>query len=105
MNEKEQRKFEKQQLEALRETLRTAPAFTCMCCQNTKPKGEAAGAHIYRPDDVNLRKAMIDESGKMRVGTYVLCLECVDSLPENVIYQRVTKNFGQAGLFGKTVQG
>lgn len=103
MSQKERNAHAKTMLEGLRETLRNTAAFTCMCCQRTRPKGEAAGAHLYSTEDALLRKAMIDENGKERIGTYVLCLECVDSLSDDAIHRAVTQNFGKAGLFGNLI--
>lgn len=103
MSEKEHKAYAKKMLEGLRETLRTTAAFECMCCHRTRPKGEAAGAHLYQTSDPVLRKAMIDKDGKERIGTYTLCLECVDSLSDEAIHQAVTKNFGKAGLFGNPI--
>jgi hypothetical protein len=100
MTDKDYNDFAKQQLEAMRETLRTTMAFTCMCCQKQKPKGEAAGAHLYKPANADLQRAMLDKKTKMpKVATYVLCLECVDSYPDHVLHAKVTAAFGQQGLF------
>lgn len=100
MTDKDYNKFAKQQLEAMKETLKTTMAFTCACCQVQKPKGEAAGAHLYKPSSSSLQKAMIDPKTKMpKVATYVLCLECLDSYPEDVIHTKVTAYLGSQGLF------
>lgn len=100
MTDKDHNAFAKQQLEAMKETLRTTMAFTCACCQTQKPKGEAAGAHLYKPESSDLQRAMMDKKSKMpKVATYVLCLECMDSFPENVIHTKVTAYLGSQGLF------
>lgn len=84
--------FEKQQLEVYREYLRTAPNFICTCCGRMKPKGEVAGASIWRQEagDPTLHPR--------KVGIYGLCLECVE-LPEAEIHRKVTVRFGKEGLF------
>lgn len=103
MSEKEFKEFVQQQLDGRREVLRTAPYFTCASCDKPKERKEAAGAHVYKTDDAMLQRAMRLPDGRMRVGTYVLCLECADSVPEKTIYERVTKNMAKEGLFGAPV--
>jgi hypothetical protein len=71
-----------------------------MCCQKEKPAGEAAGAHVYKTDDPVLQRAMETTKGR-RVGTYVICVACANSLPDDAIQEKVTANFVKAGLFGK----
>jgi|FLYN01.1.fsa_nt_gi hypothetical protein len=94
--------YVRQRLESHREILRQAPAFACASCGQLKSPKEAAGVHLYETRHPALKQAMIDpESGKPRVGTYAICLECLDSFPEDVIHQNVTKYMAQAGLFGK----
>lgn len=90
--------FAKRNLEGFKETLRTAVAFNCACCEQQKMKGEAAGAHLYKPENVALWKAMQTVKGP-RVGVYALCLECVDKYSEEVINQKVTAYLGKQGLF------
>lgn len=102
-SEKEFKEFAKQQLEGRREVLRQATYFTCASCDLQKTKGEASGAHLYKTDDPMLQKAMRLPDGRMRVGTYVLCLECVDSIPEAKIHANVTRNMAKEGLFGAPV--
>jgi len=102
-SEKEFKEFAKQQLEGRREVLRQATYFTCASCDKQKTKGEASGAHLYKTEDPMLQKAMRLPDGRMRVGTYVLCLECVDSLPEKTIHANVTRNMAKEGLFGAPV--
>lgn len=102
-NEKEYKEFAKQQLEGRREVLRQAPYFQCACCDAHKPKEEAAGAHVYKTNDAMLNKAMKLPDGRMRIGTYVLCLECVDSMSDDKIQQNVTRNMAKEGLFGNPV--
>lgn len=103
MMNKEHREFAKQQLDSRREVLRTASHFQCACCDMPKPKNEAAGAHLYQTDDEMLLKAMTLPDGRMKVGTYVLCLECVDSMPDDKIERNVTKNMAKEGLFGNPI--
>jgi hypothetical protein len=100
MSEKEAKEFARKRLEMMREMLRQAPIFMCACCQKEKPKGEAAGAHLYRPKGKDLAKKMVDEKGQQKVATYVLCLECVDSLSDDIIHTKVTSYLGTQGLFG-----
>jgi hypothetical protein len=97
--DKSYRKFAESRLEARREVLRNAPFFSCACCQKQKPKGEAAGVHLYEPNS-ELRKHMLDGKGTLKVATYVLCLECLDSVPEQIINTKVTAYLGKQGLFG-----
>lgn len=94
------REFVEKRLEARREMLRNAPYFSCACCQKQKPKGEAAGVHVYEPENSDLRKTMVDPKGQPKVATYVLCLECVDSISEEVVHAKVTAYLGANGLFG-----
>jgi len=93
--------FAKKQLDGFREVLRQSVAFTCACCQKQKPKGEAAGAHLFKTEDPALWKAMEEAPGRHRVGTYAICLECADSYSEVVIQQKVRAYLGSQGLFGK----
>jgi len=93
--------FAKKQLDSFRETLRQSVAFTCACCQKQKPKGEAAGAHLFKTEDPALWKAMEEAPGRHRVGTYAICLECADSYSDVVIQQKVMAYLGSQGLFGK----
>lgn len=103
MSEKEAKEFRKKMLEGAKEVLRQSLGFTCACCQLQKLSGEKGGAFLYEPKDERLRRAMIDEkSGMPRVCTYVLCHECLDSVPDEVIYQKVTAYVGTQGLFGTT---
>ncbi len=105
MSEKTYRDFVKQQLDGRKEWLRTASFFECACCNMMKTKAEAAGVHLYKTDDKMLQKAMMDPgSGTPRVGTYVLCLECTDSVPEPTIQKNVTQNMAKQGLFGAPVK-
>lgn len=105
MSEKAYRDFVKQMLDGQREHLKTASFFECASCNMMKPRAEAAGAHHYVTDDPMLQKAMIDPSSKMpKVCTYVLCLECVDSLPDAEIQKRVTKTVAKQGLFDVPVK-
>lgn len=101
MSDKESSDFAKARLTARREMLKTSKMFMCACCQKEKATGEAAGVHLYRPEDVDIVKAMLDEAGRPKVATYVLCLECIDSFPEQVIHAKVTKSLAAEGLFGK----
>lgn len=94
----EREAYIKSRLEGHRETLRNAPAFTCASCGKVKPHGEAAGVHLYETDDPALQNAMMTSKGP-RVGTYAICLECVDSLPEKIIHQNVTRSMAKDGLF------
>lgn len=103
MSEKEYLEFAKQQLQGRRETLKAAPAFECASCGVLKQRDEAAGAHIYKTNDKMLLKAMVLPDGRKKVGTYVLCLECVDSLPEDKIQQNVTRSMAKEGLFGNPI--
>lgn len=92
------------QLDTHRETLRATSFFCCASCQKTKPAGEAAGVHAFRTENPQLLKAMIDrETGRMRIGTYAICLECMDSLPDDVIYQNATRSMAKQGLFGDAI--
>lgn len=93
--------FAKKQLDGFREVLRQSVVFNCACCQKQKPKGEAAGAHLFKTEDPAIWKAMEKAPGQHRVGTYAICLECADSTSEEVIYQKVTAYLGSQGLFGK----
>lgn len=100
MSEKESKEFAKKQLEAMKEMLRQAPIFMCACCQKEKPKGEAAGAHLYRPKSKDLLRKMLDDKGLEKVATYVLCLECLDSFSDAIIHTKVTGYLATQGLFG-----
>jgi hypothetical protein len=73
-----------------------------MCCRKDKPSGEAEGAYAYKTDDPVLQMAMQTPKGP-RVGTYVICSACADSLPGDVIYEMVTAEFAKAGLFGRNM--
>jgi excisionase family DNA binding protein len=75
-----------------------------MCCQETKPSGEAAGAFVYKTNDPKLLRAM-QTAGGPRVGTYVLCSACVGLYPNDVLHKKITAKFAQAGLFGPTMAG
>ena len=77
-------------------------AFVCMCCQKTKPSGQAAGAFVYKTDDPKLLRAM-QTAGGPRVGTYVLCRACVRLYSNDVLHEKITAKFAQAGLFGPTM--
>ncbi len=92
--------FAKKQLDGFREVLRQSVVFSCACCQLQKPKGEAAGAHLFKPEDPALWKAMEVKPGQHRVGTYALCLECVDKYPNEAIQAKVIAYLGTQGLFG-----
>lgn len=92
--------FVESEVEKLRTKLRNRNGFMCMCCETPKTSDQAAGVHVYKTENPALKKAMLDEKGRPRVGTYVLCLECIDSLDEDSIQLKVTKNFADRGLFG-----
>lgn len=94
--------FAKKKLDGFRELLRQSVVFNCACCQKQKPKGEAAGAHLFKTEDPAIWKAMEEAPGQHRVGTYAICLECADSYPEDVMAQKVMAYLGSQGLFGKT---
>lgn len=94
--------FAKKQLEGFREVLRQSVGFHCACCQKQKMKGEAAGAHLFKPEDPALWKAMEVAPGQHRVGTYAICLECKDEFSEEVILKKVVPYLGSQGLFGET---
>jgi hypothetical protein len=100
MSEKESKEFARKRLEMMKELLRQAPIFMCACCLKEKPKGEAAGAHLYKPKGKDLAKKMLDEHGQPKVATYALCLECVDSFSDEQIHTKVTSYLGTQGLFG-----
>lgn len=93
--------FAKKKLDGFRELLRQSVVFNCACCQKQKPKGEAAGAHLFKTEDPAIWKAMEEAPGQHRVGTYAICLECADSYSEDLIYQKVTAYLGTKGLFGE----
>lgn len=97
MRDRSYQDFGQQKLEELRVMLREAPGFTCACCGQSKSKGEASGTFLYKAKEDVLRKTMED---RRAVGPYVLCLECVDSLPDYAIHQRVTRYLAGKGLFG-----
>lgn len=99
--DKAYKEFAKKQLEGFREVLRQSVVFNCACCQKQKPKGEAAGAHLFKTEDPAIWKAMELSPGRHRVGTYAICLECSDSYSEEVIYQKVMTYLGSQGLFGE----
>lgn len=92
--------FVEYELEKHKEKLRNRIGFQCACCYAPKKSSEAAGAHHYKTENRDLQKAMIAENGRLRVGTYVLCLECVDSLSDEIVQQKVTAYFAKQGLFG-----
>lgn len=99
---KEYLAFAKKTLDGFKENLRQSMAFNCACCQKQKQKGEAAGAHLFKPEDPSLWKAMEVPGGRHRVGVYAICLECVDAFPDDVIKQKVTAYLGTQGLFDQT---
>lgn len=92
--------FAKKQLDGFREVLRQSVAFNCACCGKQKSRGEAAGAHLFKPEDPALWKAMEEAPGRHRVGTYAICLECKDEYSEEVIQTKVISYLGTQGLFG-----
>ncbi len=93
----------RERLDGHRELLRNTNGFFCASCGKPKTANEAAGVHHYKTDDPALRKAMIDpKSGRPRIGTYAICLECIDSFPEETIHQNVTMSMAKDGLFGGT---
>lgn len=96
--------FAKKTLDGFREVLRQSQAFQCACCLNQKFKGEAAGAHLFKPEDPKLWKAMEAPGGTHRVGVYAICLECKDAYSEEVILQKVIVYLGGQGLFGETAK-
>lgn len=96
--------FAKKQLDGFREVLRQSMSFNCACCQKLKPKGEAAGAHLFKTEDPAIWKAMEEAPGRHRVGTYAICLECVDEFPQDIIDKKVMAYLGSQGLFGKKPQ-
>lgn len=83
-----------------RKALKSAAAFTCICCRQDKASSDAEGVHVYKTDDPVLQRAMQTPEGP-RVGTYVICIACVNSLPDDVIYEKVTATFAEAGFFGR----
>jgi|EndMetStandDraft_8_1072994.scaffolds.fasta_scaffold575047_1 hypothetical protein len=97
---KEYREFANKTLEGFKEQLRQSVAFSCACCQQQKQKGEAAGAHLFKPEDPALWKAMEVPGGLHRVGVYAICLECMDAFSEDVIQKKVIAYLGSQGLFG-----
>lgn len=99
MIDKEYNDFAKAKLDAMRETLKAATYFTCACCQKQKVRGEAAGAHLYQTENSDLVKAMKAKNGMPKVATYVLCLECADSVSDKVMHTKVTAYLGKQGLF------
>lgn len=102
MRRKRLSESEKSMLKGLNGLLKNRPAFICACCKERKHRDKAEGVHLYRTDDPALRKALLDEKGQERVGTYVICIQCVDSLPKHVIHQNVTRCFRKAGLFNSS---
>lgn len=86
---------EKEMLETLRETLRTAPNFQCAACGDTKERAQALGVRVYRPD----RNSPL-ESKQVAPAAYVLCLECEEILPPAILHQKVTQYLATQGLFG-----
>jgi|ERR1044072_3694217 len=98
--DKDYKEFAKKQLDGFKEVLRQSVAFTCACCQQQKQKGEAAGAHLFRTEDPAIWKAMEVKPGQHRVGTYALCLECVDKYDDSTIQKKVMAYLGTQGLFG-----
>lgn len=96
--------FAKKNLDGFREKLRQSVAFDCACCQKNKPRGEAAGAHTFKPEDPALWKAMEEAPGRHRVAAYAICLECKDEFPEDIILKKVISYLGSQGLFGKRPQ-
>jgi len=101
---KEYREFANKTLEGFKEQLRQSVAFSCACCQQQKQKGEAAGAHLFKPEDPALWKAMEEAPGRHRVAAYAVCLECKDEFPEDIILKKVISYLGAQGLFGKRPQ-
>lgn len=99
--EKGYMEFAKKQLDGFREVLRQSVAFNCACCQKQKPKGEAAGAHVFKPEDPALWKAMQTPNGSHKVAVYAICLECKDAYSEEVILKKVISYLGGQGLFGE----
>jgi hypothetical protein len=98
--DKRYNEFVEQQIEDLRNKLKTSLTFGCACCQKQKAKGKAAGVHAYATKNPILQKAMIDPKTKMpKVATYVICLECIDNYPEDVIHTKVTAYLGSNGFF------
>ena len=97
---KEYREFANKTLEGFKEQLRQSVAFSCACCQKQKQKGEAAGAHLFKPEDPALWNAMEVPGGLHRVGVYAICLECMDEFSEVVIQKKVIAYLGSQGLFG-----
>jgi len=97
---KEYREFANKTLEGFKEQLRQSVAFSCACCQQQKQKGEAAGAHLFKPEDPALWKAKEVPGGLHRVGVYAICLECMDAFSEDVIQKKVIAYLGSQGLFG-----
>lgn len=102
--DKAYKEFAKKQLDGFREVLRQSVVFNCACCQKQKPKGEAAGAHLFKTEDPTIWKSMEEAPGRHRVGTYAICLECSDSYSEELIHQKVMLYLGTQGLFGKTTK-
>ena len=92
--------FAKSRLEGYREMLRTARVFQCACCLLEKDRSEAAGVHMFKPESPELWKAMEEAPNQHRVGLYAMCLECMDSVPEEVRMQKVVSYLGSQGLFG-----
>lgn len=99
MSDKDYNDFAKGELDKMKETLKVSMYFTCACCQKQKVRGEAAGAHLYKTENNDLAKAMKAKNGMPKVATYVLCLECLDSVSDQVLHTKVTSYLGQQGLF------
>ncbi|MCI0529601.1 MAG: hypothetical protein L0Y56_19335 [Nitrospira sp.] len=93
--------FAKSRLGGYREMIRTAAVFQCACCLIEKDRNEAAGVHMFKPEDPALWKAMEVAPNQHRVGLYALCLECMDSVPEEIRNQKVLSYLGSQGLFGE----
>lgn len=93
--------FAKKNLEGFREKLRQSVSFECACCRKQKSRGEAAGAHTFKPEDPTLWKAMEIAPGRHRVAAYAVCLECKDEFAEDIILKKVISYLGSQGLFGE----
>lgn len=93
--------FAKKQLDGFKEVLRQSVMFSCACCQKQKPKGESAGAHLFKPEDPAIWKAMEVAPGQHRVGVYAICLECKDAYSEEIILKKAIAYMGTNGLFGE----
>lgn len=95
MSEKEQKEFVKNQVEGMTEVLKNTAGFMCACCGETKQRNEADRVRIYKPESKDLAVAM----GK-KVASYVICLECKQTLPPAIVHTKVTAYLGTQGLFG-----